>query len=103
MALNGTGGINCKNGCKALPKPGTGCPNNCPTGGAVCDFNGMFRFNANGTITTGMDLSCVTVTEAPSVGSAVTMTPCDGAESAVLWRQLSAEIRSFAQAGSGRL
>jgi hypothetical protein len=37
------GGINCKNGCKALPKPGTGCPDACPTGGAVCDFNGAHQ------------------------------------------------------------
>ena len=69
------GGINCHNGCKTLPKPGTGCPDNCPKGGAVCDFNGMFRFNHNGTITTGMDLSCVTVT---AVGVAVDLAPCDG-------------------------
>jgi hypothetical protein len=35
----------------------------------------MFRLNGNGTITTGMDLSCVTVS-APGV--AVDLAPCDG-------------------------
>ena len=37
-----------------------------------------FRVNKNGTITTGMDLSCVTITEAPAVGSPVMTSPCTG-------------------------
>jgi hypothetical protein len=41
----------------------------------------MFRFNKNGTITTGMDLSCVTLTAA---GAPVLMAPCDGKPHQVL-------------------
>lgn len=69
------GGINCKNGCKALPAAGTGCPENCPSKDNICGFNGMFRFNRNGTITTGMDMSCVTLSAA---GAPVLLAPCDG-------------------------
>ena len=42
------------------------------------DDPSRFRINKNGTITTGMDLSCVTITEAPSAGSPVMTSPCTG-------------------------
>ena len=49
-----------------------------PGQGGVCDYNGVFMFQKDGTVTSGMDGSCVTVEAVGVAGSPVGMAKCDG-------------------------
>jgi hypothetical protein len=59
--------VNCNWGCKQLPK--SGCA-------SMCDCNGAWSLNANGTITSVMDGKCLQVSNGP--GSVVNVASCTG-------------------------
>ena len=64
-------------GCKALPKPGSGCGN----GGCGC--NGAWYTHTNGTITSAMDGGCLQAS-----GAKIGVSPCTGKSPSSGWEAL---------------